>query len=158
MHSASFGEYPDYDILIADDASKFIVHDTEGRANANGKWDDSVDGVDYRFVHAFGPAYVFESVVVHRHPDDGENDCASYQLGPGDENVLADDLPGDVEALVRTEMGVAIGSPVAAIDMTDPENSRVAGTPDAGEESTPDPLDPEEAVEIDIDAGGGDDV
>lgn len=158
MHSASYGDFPNYDVLIADDASKFIVHDTEGRANANGKWDDSVDGVDYRFVHAFGPAYVFESVVVHRHPDGEENDCTQYSLGPNDDNILADDLPDDVSALVRDELGVAIGSPVAAIDMNDPGNSRVADTDPADQDADAEdvePLDPEKAVEIDIDGTGG---
>lgn len=158
MHSASYGGFPNYDVLIADDASKFIVQDTEGRPNANGKWDDA-DAVDYRFVQAFGPAYIFESVVVHRHPDDGEKDCERFRLGPSDDHVLIDDLPDDVASLAMNEMGVVIGSPVAAIDVSDPSNSRVAapGTGDAGDDELEE-LDPEKAVEIDIDGTGDDDV
>lgn len=154
-HSVSYGGYPDYEIMISDDASKFIVQDSEGRENANGKW-DAADAVDYRFQRAFGPAYVFSSVVVHHHPEDAENDCERFILGPGDENVLIDDLPGDVQTLVTEELGIMLGQPVAAIDMKNPGNSRVAGTDaDDSSEEDAEPLDPEKAVDIDI---GGDDV
>jgi hypothetical protein len=153
MHTATYGDFPGYEVLIADDASKFIVQDTEGRPNPSGKW-DAADAVDFRFVQMVGPAYVFESVVVHRHPDDGENDCERFTLGPNDDDVLIDDLPDDVREMVMREMGVVLGSPVAALDFRDPENSRVAdvSTSTEGEDDT-EPLDPERAVEIDIDGG-----
>lgn len=147
-HELSPADYPGYDVLISDDAERFIVRDTQGRENSNGKWTQAATAVDYRFVGIFHGVFLFESAIVHHH--DTPDDCAKYELGPGDDELLVDDLPGDVASIVRYELGVALASAVGAIDLQDPSNSRTVTNSDDpdGED-----LDPEKTVDIDIDGG-----